>query len=479
MSCRASTRVSAALTLLFSFACAAPQEEAPAPEVPAGVGEDGGGSLVCNTGELPGNVILNGAIGAQPQFDQFGWQTFTYVNNTESGGAPLWTGWSSTVDLLAPIQAGDPVPAYGTHYYPDACQAVAGYQNYRVLDQVDKVNDSLFEAQTQGLSGKPVVDSNGNFLRYEILISEATYDDIVSNQYYEPSGQAGGVSMLCAADTNTGPADPASGAMNLKLAWMEDPTDGGDSSYYSEQFLVYTPADLTGDNTATCELGYHRLVGMHIARKTIGQQAWLWSTFEQVANAPDCTAAPPGRDTKEHNTSCPAYSDTTYNLMPSATTCADGACADCNTAPAKNCSTAIGYCVHQGPAATAGLSALCRQVSSYETDVNTGCKEQMAGTVWANYDLISTQWFASEFPTTCGNQSAKVYDGKNVQAADLRPQVTLADGKQVPYLANTSMESYERSNCMGCHSKSLGAGSASGQSADFVYYLMLEVEDDQ
>ena len=51
------------------------------------------------------------------------------------------------------------------------------------------------------------------------------------------------------------------------------------------------------------------------------------------------------------------------------------------------------------------------------------------------------------------------------------------DGKEKPFLANTTMESYERSNCMGCHAKSKAGGSSEGgdYSTDFMYWLKYEV----
>jgi MYXO-CTERM domain-containing protein len=43
-------------------------------------------------------------------------------------------------------------------------------------------------------------------------------------------------------------------------------------------------------------------------------------------------------------------------------------------------------------------------------------------------------------------------------------------------LANTTMESYDRSNCIGCHSKANFTNSAgTALSTDFMYFLQLEV----
>jgi hypothetical protein len=51
----------------------------------------------------------------------------------------------------------------------------------------------------------------------------------------------------------------------------------------------------------------------------------------------------------------------------------------------------------------------------------------------------------------------------------------MSDGSSLaPYLANTTMESYERSVCMGCHQ---GAAVPAGNkvSTDLMYFLQLEV----
>jgi len=49
------------------------------------------------------------------------------------------------------------VPPYGTHYYPNACKQIQGYQSYRVVDELDKVDDSFFEATVGNLSDSPAI----------------------------------------------------------------------------------------------------------------------------------------------------------------------------------------------------------------------------------------------------------------------------------------------------------------------------------
>lgn len=254
------------------------------------------------------------------------------------------------------------------------------------------------------------------------------------------------------------------------------------------------------------------LVGMHLAHKTTAQPNWVWSTFEHVDNAPDC-GPPQGGGV---NKSCPDSPDRAYSFYGA---CADGACQTCNTVPSANSSTttcANGFCVDQPPAATGGLSRLCRQVpvtasGPYASAFarNTACRAALGGSVWSNYELISTQWFdwsasgAPTRPSGCSDvagafDSIPKSDTARAVRAFFAPQVAdngMSDPK--PVLGNTSMESYERSNCMGCHAKAAltnaayagGAGQLPPQGSnappatdyvftDFSWWLSLQVPAD-
>jgi hypothetical protein len=59
----------------------------------------------------------------------------------------------------------------------------------------------------------------------------------------------------------------------------------------------------------------------------------------------------------------------------------------------------------------------------------------------------------------------------------IQPQVDIAgDGQSMrPYLANTTMETYVRANCMGCHSNASVAGTRGSPGTDLMYFLQLEV----
>ena len=460
-------------------------------------------ALTCNlTYNLPADVSTQ----TQTAFDEYSWQSFIALNSPAVNGSisttgdntTQWDSWSSTADLLD--QGSNPGPS-GSRYYPPACTTVANYQNYRVLDQVGKVDDSFLEAETQGLSANPVVASNGTFVRYEILLSPATYNWIVSEQLnlvttlvsWATANPKKDVNFQCGMPSYTGgdPADSLMGAIVLKNAWM-DMTGFDASQYHTEDLLVYTPAYRNSTGVASCEVKTMGLVGMHIAHKTLSQPNWTWSTFEHANNAPDCTALPDdGNEEGDDGPSsaCPTSVSRDWNFFGQACNSGD-ACQTCNASPATNAAATEcvnpssgvgGWCLDQPPNATQGTSRLCRQfpvAANYPTAANwnAACDAALTGGVWSNYQLISTQWVDQPAHTSC----LVVQDTLQTTSPSPKTTVTGADGAQRPFLGNTSMESYERSNCTACHMKGKDTkfvvdGDTLTITNDFMYWLVLEV----
>ncbi len=423
----------------------------------------------------------------QSVFDDFSWQTFLAVNAPAGGQAddptPPWTTWSSTADYLNLVSAWyatggtrDTFPAFGAVYYPQACLDYCSTEgincsDYRTIEQVGKINDAIFEADNTGLSSNPVIAANGSFVRYEIRMNQDMYD-LVSSE----SRPLYDVDDLVTGDVNgtCGNAGGSEGVINVKLAWMD--MSGFDAStFYTEPRLIFTAAGSNSTGQDSCSLETMGLVGMHIAHKTESQQTWVWSTFEHNRNAPDCGAF--ALDANSVNTACPSTDASGWNFYPS--DCQSdgdpGKCQSCNTVPADNegdesCSNK--YCTDRPPADENGYSRLCRQVPVTEdgpySDAyrwNQACQRALGTSVWANYMLISTQWFewnadgAPTQPTSCSDVAGTLHsipqdaDAKTARGF-MRPQVAdTGNAGDRPFLANTSMESYERSNCMGCHGK--------------------------
>ena len=465
--------------------------------VPAGAGVTPTScSLAYN---LPGDLTADIPSNAtDTDFMVFSWQHFLALNAPSVGGqinangdnTTQWSAWSSTADLLNQTNPG----SSGSRYYPPACQTVPDFQNYRAIQQVGKVDDSFLEAQVGGLSENPVLDGAGNFLRYEILLSPAMYDDVISQGLNEPAVLAnlsGNVNFICGDVAYTGgdPANAQMGAIIIKNAWRDATGFSAQelAEYHSEQLLVYSPGYRNSSGQDTCELKTMALVAMHLAHKTVKQPNWVWATYEHLRNAPDCTTAPaaPMPQAVGTNKNCPQVdpNENIYTFYPAMCSAqGDQSCAACNTPPAKNgigeCTNPFvdpeaenGWCLDLPPNPAAGTSRLCRQVpvahgycsndftivcASVEDcgdpsatcndfypavkEQNTACWDAIiaAGggqtdSAWLNYQLIGAHWVALNY-TTCQNNATVVSAGPDgpVDFKDVRELVTLAvDDQQV------------------------------------------------
>lgn len=460
--------------------------------------------------DLPGDIPATN----QTDIDQYSWKTFLALNAPEVGArvsldgdnTTQYSAWSSSYELIrcnlddtdCVCPEGD-CSNSGTRYYPPECQEVENHTQYRVLDNADKADDSFLEAQTGGLSNSPVLTSQGDFVRYEILINPAFYKHVVDNRYYDWENLYTlneDVANLCGDESYTGgdPANPLSGSYEVKLAWMEQGLP--DTNYHREDILVFTPSYRSSTGTASCELKSMAMVGMHIAHKTLKQPNYTWSTFEHKDNSPACGGLPPKGSQGSGptvNSNCPDASTLTRDYHFTSPACADGSCAECNVTPDTNdpmslcvtdpSSMQVGWCLDEPPAAVKGKSQLCRQVpveanypSAYAWN-NT--YEELLGesSVWSSYQLVSTQWY--EFPTApvgCANAAPEFADSKTSRPLQ-RPQVDVEfpGGDTRPLLGNNSMESYERSNCNACHGKStIKQQSGTIRNMDFVYWIPVE-----
>jgi hypothetical protein len=140
----------------------------------------------------------------------------------------------------------------------------------RLLAVTSAVNDLSALIPTddiqQAFSG-PIIDQNGNFVFYEILIDKHELDYICQNTLYSIAGQQKFAEMHEAVDLPSGvDTEDASGAFELKLAWkILTPSD--DASRYLTAQAKF-PSTSTGAapalSAATIPIGP---VGMLIAHR--------------------------------------------------------------------------------------------------------------------------------------------------------------------------------------------------------------------
>jgi len=193
--------------------------------------------------------------------------------------------------------------------------------------------------------GGVVTDQSGRWLRYERYMNQTEYNTVVPSQWYR-------LSVLNKLASITLPT----GSLELKSAWkILTPQEIAGGRYYTTVATVYnTPAGGPSPGKNPVTLG---LVGLHIIQKTPQQSGFFWSTFEQVDN------------------------DKVF-FNPSSNT-------------AVNTQTAKKPYVELNPNGSPhNLPVQIKRVNKAAADplLNAYYQKLLAGSVFANYRLISTQW---------------------------------------------------------------------------------------
>ncbi|MGO1072420.1 hypothetical protein [Lysobacter sp. CA199] len=372
----------------------------------------------------------------QDDFDLFSWQSFVAVNwpggpdgnpipgTTIGANVPtVWENWKESRDIFLP--GGATPPPWGTDPPPPSvCKGQgSGVLN---LTQVGKTPNVLDESGEPFETG-PLIDQNGVYVRFAIMANQDMFDTIVSDGLYSKAGQAKFGKPADFAQPN---GSKNTGAIMIKSSWKVMGGKDQASRFHTIQALVYTNPDEHEGVQASCKLQTVGLVGLHIAHKTAGEPQWVWSTFEHVDNVPVKGEPIDKSQYNFFNRNC------------------SGSC-EVNEPPARpwnpnNPHTAPSQIVREIP--------LTDSTKSLNARYQALLSKTYPGTVWANYELISTQW-----PTNATNP-------------------TDPTGNPAPsFLANATLETYIQgkvpqasSSCMACHNN---ATMTNGLSSDFTYLL--------
>jgi hypothetical protein len=383
---------------------------------------------------------------AQAAFDTFAWQNFLALSSpADANGNPDFN-----------VQKDDPkqprvwefLREAGTVFLPDGAQPEPWDGNSRKLaahvkrrevptrrlwmtslgSQKSAQDTTRLDESFQAFTG-PLVDLNGNWVRYEVLINKTEFDYIYKNELYNLDGQI----VYTAKNPIQFPANDgknAPGSMEIKLAWKQLAGNDDPSRFFVRQAqVVHYDAGSDGVQKAgritTETMG---LVGMHIAVRTQSAPTWVWATFEHVDNV---NANPLETDGKGHPRRPNFYNPETpvapvNQLPPKNARTTSGAPL---TTWAENLTTTPTQVLQvlQVPGGTEAINA------KYQGDL----KDQ--GSVLQYYKLIGTQWPTSpNFPAFPGGM---LFGTNNSSAPE--SIIYKTPGKVVPtYLVNTTMETF-------------------------------------
>ncbi len=310
----------------------------------------------------------------------------------------------------------------------------------KVTHNFSQANAGQFPGIDEAVDGV-LTDQNGRFVRYEIRMNYDEYNFITTNSLWDTSGQRKYTQPISFPTTPTG-------AIEIKAAWkILDAAKGDDPSrFYTTRAIVYNDGNMQpspGPNPVT--LG---LVGLHIIHKTQKQPRWIWSTFEHVDNL-----------TKSfNNPNCPQTPPYTANATAPCTT----SCCPPNTQTAAKPYTeldASGKPLNQ-PVQVTRVNAIEAEADS----MNLVFQKLLQGTVWANYQLIGTQWVGElgtlPKPPYLANTTLETFNQGPVPPTD--GPVAYPNPSYKPFSTAVS------SSCMKCHSV---AKTRLGANADFSFIL--------
>jgi hypothetical protein len=403
----------------------------------------------------------------QREFDLNAWQMFLAANwptnnqgqpapklEDTAFGPPHWTLWHDSSDIYRangqiPAACAKPVEQRRFVLSRDLSHPVsAGLPAFRaeaasaantrttrflgVMSAVGELNAANLGGDIQQAFSGPLIDQNGNFVFYEIMIDPNEVNYLCENKLYNINGQVAFTGAGGKVNMPTGtPQQDWSGSFELKVAWKILVDGKDDPSRFFAQDAKVMDQDPDGNPIErSVKVG---LVGMHIGHKSETSPQWIWATFEHVDNlAVDSVAHP--------------------KLQPSFN---DPNCAICtvNVEPQKNGKVypRIPVQVSRAIPIPADKAALNAQAAAALGKV---------GSVWQYYQLIDTQWPTDPKSPPPGWDSGLGQAVANKSGGQPTP----------PFLTNITMETYfQLGNQPACRQEELPGTLPPGVSCPPVY----------
>jgi hypothetical protein len=298
--------------------------------------------------------------------------------------------------------------------------------------------------------GGVLTDQNGRFVRYEIHLNQDEYNYIIDptnvktppNPFpkvnlWSKSGQrrfnADAHFPLGQISNQTG-LNVRMGAVEIKAAWKVLGQGDDPSRFYTVKGIVYN--DAKGAKSPGKNPVLLGLVGLHIMHRTTNQPKWLWSTFEHVDNAPLQGQVNPNTHYNFYNPKCAnCPPDNTQTASPNNTIELDPHGRPINR-----------------PVQVARVNAIANPLAS----LNKTFQNLLKDSVWANYQLVSTQWtneVTKPEPGFLANMTLETYvQGSKPPSDGPYPYPSPQYNPFKTYTTTSGQTFYPSSSCLKCHS---------------------------
>ncbi|HWM92473.1 MAG TPA: hypothetical protein VN493_17035 [Thermoanaerobaculia bacterium] len=222
-------------------------------------------------------------------FFDFAWQQLFAVTHLDKG-VPRFAAWP-TDQVLFP-ESGSP-PRWGT---------APGGMRFRQLGKARGLRRSgqvSADIVTEAAALTPLTDQRGRWAHFSLVVNQPEYEYIRCCELFRGNcfNQMAGLEPTPVPDATPPPSriDRPAGSLELKMAWRvletcdlpdsPSPCKPDDASRYLTVVGEVEPYSASIQRRRAT-LG---LIGMHIVQKTPQYKDSVWSTFEHVDNAPDCS----------------------------------------------------------------------------------------------------------------------------------------------------------------------------------------------
>lgn len=373
-------------------------------------------------------------------FDDYSWRAFLALNwpakadirgqadttkdlsNVHLATPRVWETWKADYEIFQP--GGLKPTDWASFDAITPCTDVPAAESGKVrilgsFTQFGDLNQAAF-----GVAGNPLVAQSRTYARFEIRINQPEHDFIVNAGLYLAKN------MPDPDSPTVPPLRFSDGSMEVKAAWKELKTEAEVTAAKNKYYTIAAkvPTSVVGQPSETRTFA---LVGFHIVQKTPKRPQWVWSSFEHVDNVPDPATAPPTGAAFSFNDPDPTKPQ---KLDP----------------PFAPPPLSLANPPLPNPAPMQVVRGL--PIHPQTKTTNATYQAKVAGTVWANYQLVMTQWPTSPTPAT--------------GAGDPFPGPT-----GTTCTANAVMETYfqtsARTSCMRCHDI------ARESKTDFVWFIQL------
>lgn len=412
-------------------------------EVPEEVLDGSGAPLPVDVGQNPLDF-----------FDNYSWQMFVALNwpaksgergvpdtgkSIEDSGRRVWETWKAGYEIVQPdgaspthwesLDAETPCPDIDSE--DSALKRVIGTFAKGGFGDFNQVG--FGENDTKG----PLICQNSTYARYEVRVNKQEFDFIRDNRLYLKS-------ELDKRATATLPLRFTNNSVEVKAAWREFTSDDDQAfidTFFTTTAQVYDPVE------QECKEKKLGLVGLHIVHKTPLRPQWIWSSFEHVGNVPKHGAVPAATDNFSFND--PAKPQTTSPQQTPIST-------------------------DNEPIANPDPTQVVRELKLHPpvgTNVGTEAMNEryqaaLAGSVWANYQLVTTQW-----PRKTHDLAESPPD--NIAGNPFPDPFQTPGNPASVSVSNSTMETYvQGASCMLCHDV------ARRKNLDFVFFLDFHAFDD-